>query len=135
MSRKNKNSLLHHQTVKKRISERALPLCLSLPFYLTYLMMLCVRFACCVRALFRENQEKRKMRAVSSCQRLYVSPAPIVVYGVLCVLAFLDRRPICGSKCACVLRELRRVILYTVPYAVLSFRRVFIVFLFSAVVQ
>lgn len=75
------------------------------------------------------------MRAVSSGQRLYVSPPPIVIYGVLCVLAFLKHRSICGSKVACVLRELRRVNLYTVQYAVLSFRRVFIVFLFSAVVQ
>ena len=71
------------------------------------------------------------MRAVSSGQRLYVSPAPIVIYGVLCVPAFLDRQSICVLKGVWVLRELRRVILYTVPDAVLSFRRVFIVFLFS----
>ena len=60
-----------------------------------------------------------------------VRPDPACLYGVLCVLAFLDRRSICGSKCVFVLRELRRVNLYTVPDAVLSFRRVFIVFLFS----
>lgn len=75
------------------------------------------------------------MRAVSSGQRLYVSPTPIVIYGVLCVPAFLDRPSICGSKGVCVSSVPRRVNLYTVHDAVLSFRRVFIVFLFSSVVQ
>ena len=135
MKQKNKNYRSSSLTFEKGKNVRALPLCLSLPIYLSSLMMTFVCVVCCVRALFREKRERREMRAVSSCQRLCSSPCSILPAWALCVLAFLDRLSICGSKGVCVLRELRRVNLYTAPDAVLSFRRVFIVFLFSAVVQ
>lgn len=135
MNRKNKNSLHRLLLLKKGNSVKALWPCLSLAFYLSSIMMPFVCVVCCVRALIRENQEMREMRAVSRGQRLCGSPCSIWPAWAQCVPAFFCRRTICRSKGVCVLSELRRVNLYTVHLAVLSIPTRFIVFLFPAVVQ
>ena len=132
---KTKNIIFNFNLWKRELGkENCHSVCLFLSNWLTLWWRACV--SCVVSGVVSVKVCKGAKCGLFRVPRVYVVlPAPIVIYGMLCVRAFLDRRSICGSKGVCVLRELRRVNLYTVQDADLSIRRVFIVFLFSYVVQ